>query len=456
MDYVNSKDSAHDIADILGRIRKETLVDFLVEYAGHDSKFVNALNVRFRKPEFEDELNKIDDEINHALEGVSDYRTHDSWGYVSFDVGDIRAEIMKRAEQGHIRLAFAETELLYRRMLENFEYQGECEISDEAEICLDIMSDIADKAISEEDKGYIFKKCIELSELDDGKDYGADYEDKLLGISAKFVTSENRRELEDSLSRFDSNCWREEKFIMIRLEIIRKIDGEDAADTFVNNNIRFPKVREIAFDKVMRSHNFEDAERLCLEALSDDALSNKNHHHGMSPWLYRLYSVHETADNADKMTESAQEILLSGDIEYYDKVKSLLIAQSAWEKSYPELLIQCKLKLHSSQYMKILAKENEYALLLEEVKNHTEQIYQYGKLLSKKHLNPVRDVFVEQINKEAERANGRETYRIVCSRISRFAEAGYNAEAIAMINEFRIKFKRKPAFVDELNKICKR
>ena len=57
------------------------------------------------------------------------------------------------------------------------------------------MYKIADKAVLTEDKDYIYMKCIELSKLEDGKDYGADYEDKLLEIAEKFVTPENRANL---------------------------------------------------------------------------------------------------------------------------------------------------------------------------------------------------------------------------------------------------------------------
>ena len=199
------------IDKILEKLSKEDLIDFLVEYAKSDANLANAVNVRFRKPEYpeyEEELNKIENEIDNALDGVSSYYNRDGWGYVSFDVSHIVAEIRQRTEQGYIRLAFSELELLYRKLLENFEYQGECEISDEAKNCLDIMSEVADKAVLAEDKDYIFRQCIALSDLEDGKDYGADYEDSLLGIAAKFVTTENRAELENVLSRYDFEATR--------------------------------------------------------------------------------------------------------------------------------------------------------------------------------------------------------------------------------------------------------
>jgi len=43
-------------------------------------------------------------------------------------------------------------------------------------------------------------------------------------------------------------------------------------------------------------------------------------------------------------------------------------------------------------------------------------------------------------------------YAGICLRISCFANAGYQDGAADMVNEFKKKFSRKPAFVDELKK----
>ena len=434
--------------EILEKLSKEKLIGFILEYAENDDKFVNAFNVHFRKPEFENELDKIRNEIDDALDDVSDYYNRDRWGYISFDVSDIIAEVKQRAEQGYIKLAFAEIELLYRKLVGMFEYQSECEVSDEAENCLDIMSEIADKAVLAEDKAHIFRQCIELSELDDGKDYGADYEDKLLKIAAKFVTRENLAELESVLTSFESG-WRGESFKLIRLEIISNIEGENAADNFIAENLQSPKIREIAFEKAISSKNFSEGECLCIDALSAD---KQNYHYRVSPWLYKLYSVYEMMKNAPKMAETAEKILLCGDLGYYDKLKSLLTKQAVWGSSYSEILHKCELKLSYSQYMEILSKEKEYALLLEQVEKHMNEIFRYGKLLAKEYPIEVRALFTEQIKKEAEAAYGREAYRHVCSRISCFSEAGYRTEAAEIIKAFKTIYKRKPAFVDELNK----
>lgn len=433
---------------LLEGLSREELVAFIVEYAETDAKFVNALNVRFSRPEFNVELNKIRVGIDRALRGVSDYYRRDRWGYASFNVDDIISEIEHRVEQGYVRLAFAEIELLYRKLLEVFEYQEECEISDEAESCLDVMSMIASRAVNDADREYIFKQCIALADVEDGKDYGAEYEDKLLRIAAEFVTLDNFSELDRALSSFEAKVWRGEEFKLIRLDVIRRLEGEKTADVFIAENLQFSKIREIAFDNALLFKNFVECERLCIEALS-----LYEQQYGISSWLYKLFSVYELSKNCVKMSETAEIILLKGNLEYYDKLKFLLKNRGVWDNLYKELLHKCELKLSYLQYIEILAKEKELELLLEQVKKHPEQVYRYGKLLAGKYASDICTVFMGQIRKESQSAGGREAYKMVCSHIICFAEASYKTEAVVMKDSFKEEYKRKPAFVDELNKI---
>jgi len=309
------------------------------------------------------------------------------------------------------------------------------------------MSDIADKAALDEDKEYIFNKCIELASIKAGKDYGADYEDKLLRISSKLVTPGSRAKLELAVESFKRG-WRAQEFALIRYEIICRFDGIEAGDVYIAENLGFPRIREIAFDRAVLSGNFLEAERHCTEALSDDKQP-----YGISPWLYRLFSLHEITDNTWKIEETAETIILSGDLDFYDRLKASREERGAWDAYYPELLEKCKLKLPAWQYMQILEKEHEYAELMGQVREHTDQIHNYGLLLVDKYPSEIWDIFYGQVYKEAESASNREMYRSVCTRIRRFAEAGYQTKAVGIIDDLKTKYKRKPAFVDELSRI---
>ena len=438
--------------ELLQKLSKEKIIDFLVEYGKGDSDFANAVNVRFGKTEFSKELNKMEHFIDIALSGADDYRYRGRWGYLNFDTSQIDKEIAERVKQGHIRLAFAECSLLYRKYLEVFEYQEECEISMDAESTLELMADIAKKATTTEDREYIFNECLALCDVDDGKDYGAEYEDKLLMIASKFVTKENAAELIAVVERYDTG-WRADEFKLIHLAIAKKVNGKKAANAFIEENLQYDKIREVAYENAVKTSDYNRAEELCIGGIPDSEDEQMRYHHRISPWLYRLYSVYETVKGVEKMTETAERILLCGDLKYYDVLKSLLKKQKLWEVRYSDLLAKCEKLLNYLSYAELLAKEKEHTLLFELAKNHNGLVYKYGKLLCKAFRQKTLEIFIAKLSKEAANATSRKEYQGVCRNISTFKKMGYASEAKSLVEEFKMTYKKRPAFVDELGKI---
>ena len=386
--------------ELLLGIDPDELLDFLAEYARRDSNFEDALRVRF--------------------------------------------EIEQRAKQGHVLLAFKSLETMYRKLLEAFEEQEECEIADEVEDCLHQMTDVTDQATDPADQAYIFECCIALAALEDGKDYGADYEDQLLSISAKFVTPDNLLMLEEAITLYEDE-WSAEGFALIRLTIIRRLEDEQTADDFIAANLKHEKIREIAYELALQRQALMQAERLCQDAASGDLV-----------WLHRLFAVQELMRDSNKMIDTARRIVLRGNLKYYDKLKALLQEHGEWEAAYPTLLEDCARQLGYIDYMKILRDEREFDLLFEQLQVHPEEVYACGKFLAEEYEGGVRSIYYNQIRREAEKAYGRDSYQAVCRHIENFAQAGFAPVTMALIEEFIQLYKRKPAFVDELRQTEKR
>jgi hypothetical protein len=441
---LSNKEMIEQMRSLLKEAKPEDLFDFLEEYAERDAKFENALRVRFSEPDFQVELDKMSAMIDDALEDVSDQHYYGRWGSVNINTAEILIEIKQREKQGKIRLAFAELETLYRKLLEVFEYQDECEISDEAEYCLNLMSDVAKKATDVSDKEYIYEHCIDLAYVEDGKNYGADYEEQLLGISAHFVTRENRTKLDDALTEFETGRY-EEEIKLIHLEMTRRLEGNNAAKAFIEENLKFPKIRGIAYEKAVSKQNYTEAERLCLDALS--TYTGRD----VLPWLNNLFTVYEHMNKPDKQAETAERLLLLGEVKHYEILKTLLVDSNRWEDEYHSLLQKCSTQLYYSVYMSILNKENEFELLLEQLRLHPEQVYKYGIVLAIHFENDVRDIFLAKIESEAKAANTRDAYQKVSEHIRVFADAGY--DVTNLVNELLLSNKRRPAFVEELGKV---
>jgi hypothetical protein len=422
------------------------LLAFLTDYAKRDSRFDNAVRVRFGAPDFDGEVDKIAGMVDDALTSDDgDYRRRD-WGRICVDTVEVDEEIRVRTEQGHIRLAFAELETKYHKLLDAFEDQEECEVSDAAEFTIDHMAEVAELAADPADQEYIFDRCIALCKLDTAKDYGADYEDKFLKIASSFITPANRKKFEDELSKHD-NGWRSDEFKIIRLNMIRRLNGDSATDAYIADNLETTAIRQIAYNAAMAREDYADAERLCITVTDD------SNWYRPSQWLYKLLAVYEQTDNVAKQTEVCEQILLKGDLQYYDKLKLMLTQLTRWEAEYQDLLAKCEKQLSYSNFMIILNKENEFDRLMAQVRQHKETVFTYGKRLSPHFADEVRKLFIAQLNAEAGKVSNRKEYAALCTQITVFVQAAYAEQANALIAGYKLSHRRQPAFVDELNKL---
>ena len=221
-----------------------------------------------------------------------------------------------------------------------------------------------------------------------------------------------------------------------------------AVKTFINENLMFPKIKEIAFTSAMFEDDFIECEKLCIDAIASETRS-----YYTLNWLYKLYSVYEKAEKTKEMAETAKKIVFLGNMEYYGNLKSLLIDQGVWDSGYGAFLNECETRMHYTSYMKVLAKENEFSLLLDQLKKHTRAVFEYAELLAKEYPSEILVIFLQQINKEAEAATKRSMYKNVCDSITALAKAGYYADAIALTQDLKKAYSHRPAFADELSQL---
>ena len=438
-----------ELKKLLDELSKDELIDFMLAYAKGHHAFANEIELTFAQLETDKELSKIEHMIEMDLGDIEDYDyPRDSWGWIEVNTGSIWHEIRTRIKQGHFTLAFNGVKALYLKLLTLFEYQGECEISEEAEGCLDVMADIAKQVELDSDKKLIFESCLEMMDNSDGKDYGADYEPKLLEIATKFVTNDNFTAVEEAINLCVCK-YSEGDLRTTQYRIIRKLKGSKEGDEFIEKHINIPKIREIAYESAMQKKDFEKAEKLCLDILVDEKEKSSFR---ISPWYHKLYATYEGINDHDKLIHLAEEITFSGDSTYYERLKQLHLKSSTWESYYSVFLEKCKKMLNSATYMGILAKEEELELLLAEVRKSPSSVYSYGQLLARDYRHEVEELFVKILTGVAMKARNRKEYQGVRSNINYFINAGFASEGKQLINDFKVKFANRPAFVDELGK----
>ncbi|WP_243096858.1 hypothetical protein [Thermohalobacter berrensis] len=166
---------------------------------------------------------------------------------------------------------------------------------------------------------------------------------------------------------------------------------------------------------------------------------------------YKAYKELSLKKEQEKL---AKELLFSDSFEYYRELKEL--HKEDWEIFYTKL--KEELKSHNSwyfrdKYLKVITFERDLPELMEFVRENPRSIEEYANMLVDKYKNEVIDIYKKSIMLEASSSSKRSHYRQVCRMLEKFKKIAGKKKQGEMINELSIKYKRRPAFLDELEKI---
>jgi len=235
--------------------------------------------------------------------------------------------------------------------------------------------------------------------------------------------------------------------------MITAFDGEAAADDYIEKNLDNYNIRERAIEIALDRKQFKKAAELCLdgEKLNEDHLG-----HLKDLKRYR-FMAYEGAENMEKQKELAKEFVLDGDFGYYGKLKELY-PKTEWLKEMEDILERTGHGTHYSRYgvesvyVKIIEAEGLNERLLALCKKHVNAITRYSPVLLPLFPDEVEEIFKRHIYGSAEAAGGRDQYREVCRVILQY-EKSFAKKATDIKDELAEKYRRRPAFKEELNRI---
>lgn len=235
--------------------------------------------------------------------------------------------------------------------------------------------------------------------------------------------------------------------LLITHSIIERLEGKEAADKYLMDNIHVSELRTIAVENALAAKHYPLAEKLCIEALKKDP---KGYFNKPAHWAYYLERLYSETANEEKFTEMVHFILFHGDTSYYTKLKELYQNHGIWEQKRELLLQELSKALVQHEYALLLSKESEVSKLMEVVKQYKSYIMYHGKQLVESFPDETYRIYEEYILEEAKEATDRGKYKNVCKIIKNFYEAGAKVEAIDMIDRLSGMYQRRPAMLEEL------
>ena len=238
-----------------------------------------------------------------------------------------------------------------------------------------------------------------------------------------------------------------------RVHLIKTMDGAKAARDFLSQHLDHDRLRELAVSMELDAGNYERAETLCLEKAES---TPPNRYARPSRWHELLCKIYRTSGQEKKLTAQLRAMLLLGKLECYDELKKRLQADGCWEQEYKPLLQSISASRPRYEYMRVLAKESELALLMPQIEQEPDEVFIYGKQLARRYPQRVYALCATQIRLAGEHARNRRDYQKLCALLKKLVSFGGTAEAQRLIMELREVYPRRTALQDELTNLERR
>jgi len=247
---------------------------------------------------------------------------------------------------------------------------------------------------------------------------------------------------------YDKRCKQ-----ILQLDMIVALDGEAAADSYIERNLENTVIRSRAIEVALKRKEFEKVIELC----EDGENGNGSHRGFVEELKHYRFEAYEGNGDKEKQRELAKEFVLNGDFRYYGKLK-MLYPKNDWQKELEDILLKTRCETShpyhggESIYVKIVVAEGLNEKLLEYCEENVSAITRYSSVLLPLFPEESDKIFTRHIYRSAKGANGRSQYREVCGIIRQY-EKSFSKKAADIKNDLAELYKRRPAFMDELKRI---
>lgn len=262
------------------------------------------------------------------------------------------------------------------------------------------------------------------------------------------------KELDKLLENTPQNEWSwrhtEQSIKQLQLSLLEVSHAEDSTiDAFIEENLRHDKFREKAIKRAMNRNDYEKAEQLCIDGEKQDT----SYAGLIYKWKDYRYQVYEQQGDLERQRRLAHE-LVTRYYEYkdYERLKKLYSAKE-WQEVFEQLLSELEEDNNRGLYLTIIEEERLVDRILAYANAIPSSIVQLYPYLIDNHLSEVNSLFVDMIMYDAENASERRLYKQVCKDIKKYKKACGETNSRKLIEELMNKYPRRPAFLDELQKI---
>ena len=227
----------------------------------------------------------------------------------------------------------------------------------------------------------------------------------------------------------------------LKSKIIEIIEGVEKSEQFKLNNIQIDGFALELIEKAISRGDYKFSEKIALKKVNENKKVIKR-----VKWEKILHEIYKSFDVIDKQIEIANNLLKKGNSKYYYILKDLYKKKGLLEEKQNELISDLLENSKFNAYGPILKEEKLWEILWEKLKDHRENIIEYGPDLVKIYKEDVYKIYYDVLIDKGKIANDRKGYRIFIKDLRKLYDLGGDKYADEVFDYFRKNYNNTQSY----------
>ena len=321
------------------------------------------------------------------------------------------------------------------------------------------VTQIADARLRED----LFHYCLKESRRGKYRDWHWRWD--FLRLSGMFVASSV--EMDDLFLELDlvaqvdadrgfTSRHSDERAAEIKLGVLRRQADVAVVEAFLAEHLHLPAIRHTAVTRAFEEQRFDAVKQLARDGVRQ---AKEDGHRGLGrDWVEWLLRVAIEVSDTNAVREHAQDLFLTGGrVAHYETLKNSYPA-SEWTEQVDRII--CGMRKTHGWYphgvvSQFLILEERWDDLLDLVRHAPtfEVLDAHREYLEPRFPPAMVDIYSHTVREMLTETSERETYRRACQLLRRIRSLGDHARVDDLIEEFRERYKRRRALMEELDAV---
>lgn len=467
-----------DIQQCLSFIKPQELSRFICEYASTNQEFKTALLDRFitkelsktsKDKDYRKEIQKI---FENSFQSKKS-RYHNRYDDFSRDWETVFSQLDTLLEKGDFFLKLESLDDTIAIALQTLRSIGENyddELLYDDDICASAYCEQAGDLIlkvvqhpktTQQQKTGILQELCQIARISIYDDYDLyDIDDLMIQINLSIQTVDKALELIDKLLEERKDSYDLYQLVLRKVDLLLGQKEQEKADDTIRQYLYLSEIREMEVGKLMVHCRYDEAIRLLDEGIE---LSKKEEYDGTTgKWLKLKLKIFERTNRTSEVIDTCRLLFISGieQLDYYHKLKAL-IPKEQWKKfldgMMKETLFHDFFSFDGSVEAEIYVEEKEderlFHLLSSLRYNRLEGLMRYAHHLKDTYSEQLITAYTSLLMDYAEQNIGRKYYEFIARALLCMQKLDGGKEAVKQLaEEFRTKYRRRPAMMEELRR----